>query len=408
MDCPPMTAAPRSTQMTRPALLIVGILLIAANLRAPITGIAPVLGMIRETFGLGTVEAGALTTLPLLMFAVASPFTVLLAREYGLERSLFAALVLIAGGISLRSLGLVWCLFLGTAVIGVGIAVANVLLPSLLKRDFPDRIASLTGTYALTAGVVAALASAVAVPIASLPGSGWNWALGVVLLFPLIALVVWVPQLAAHTAPAQGTATPPHGGRLWHSALAWQVTLFFGLNSLVYYIIVTWLPAILTEAGYSAEMAGSLHGVSQLATAVPGILFGPVVRRLKDQKAVAVGASAATALSLLGLLLLPGWAMLWTALFGFGTGASFILGLAFISLRAANPHQAAALSGMVQCVGYLAAAAGPPLVGLLHDRSEGWTVPLVMCLVLCCIMAVFGHRGGRPLHIFAERPSHGS
>ncbi len=152
--------------VNRPVLLIAGILLIGTTIRAPVTSIAPVLGLIREHFSLGTAEAGALTTLPLLAFAIASPFAVLLAREYGLERSLFGALFLTAAGIALRSLDFVWCVFLGTAVIGVGIAISNVLLPSLLKRDFPGKIAGLTGAYALAAGVAAAIASTSAVPIA--------------------------------------------------------------------------------------------------------------------------------------------------------------------------------------------------------------------------------------------------
>ncbi|MDH7794604.1 MULTISPECIES: MFS transporter [unclassified Beijerinckia] len=386
--------------VARPALLIVGILLIAATLRAPITGIAPVLGMIRESFSLGTTEAGVLTTLPLLAFAVTSPFAVLVAREYGLERSLFGALFLMACGIVLRSLGFVWCLFLGTAIIGVGIAIANVLLPSLLKRDFPDRIASLTGAYSVTAGIAAALASAAAIPIAGLFEAGWTWALGSLVILPLMAMAAWLPQLAGHTAPSKGTATPPHGGRTWHSALAWQVTLFFGLNSLIYYVIVTWLPAILREAGYSAAAAGSLHGASQLATAIPGLVFGAVLSRFKDQKIIAVSISAITALSLLGLLVLPGWSVVWVALFGVGAGATFILALAFISLRTANAHQAAALSAMAQCVGYLVAAMAPPAAGFIHDRSHGWTTPLLICLALCGVMAAMGYRAGRPLLIF--------
>jgi CP family cyanate transporter-like MFS transporter len=353
----------------------------------------------RHALDLGTVAAGALTTLPLLAFAIASPFCVLLAREYGLERSLFAALVLIAVGILLRSLGPVWALFAGTGIIGIGIAIANVLLPSLLKRDFPERIATLTSAYALTAGVVAAVASGVAVPIATLPGSGWNWALGAVAVVPLVALAVWMPQLANHSAPAAGTATPPHGGRVWRSMLAWQVTGFFGLNSLVYYVTVTWLPSILTDAGYSAAMAGSFHGVSQLATAVPGLFLGPVVNRLKDQKLISVGVVSLTAIALLGLLLLPGLALFWAALFGVGTGSTFILGLAFISLRAVDVRQSAALSGMAQSVGYLVAAAAPPLVGLLHDVSGGWSAPLMICVAVCCAMMAFGYRAGRAVQI---------
>ena len=160
--------------------LLAGILLIAANLRAPITGLAPVLAMIQADFGLGTVQAGILTTLPLLAFALLSPVAPLLARRIGLERALFAALVLIAGGVALRSAGPLGCLYGGTAVIGAGIALGNVLLPSLLKRDFPARIATVTSAYALTMGVAAAVASATVFPLAT--HLGWRGALAAIVV----------------------------------------------------------------------------------------------------------------------------------------------------------------------------------------------------------------------------------
>ena len=218
-----------------------------------------------------------------------------------MERALFGALVFVAAGIGLRSSGPVWALFLGTGTLGAGIAVANVLLPSLLKRDFPSRVTGLTGAYALTTGLVAALASATAIPLAHLPGSGWRVALFSVLVFPIAAFLAWLPQLGLHSAPTREIATPPHGGPVWHSPLAWQVTLFLGMISLVYYIVVGWLPSILMDAGYSAAAAGSLHGLSQLATAVPGLVLGPVVRRMKDQRAIAVGVALTTGISMLGL-----------------------------------------------------------------------------------------------------------
>jgi cyanate permease len=161
---------------------------------------------------------------------------------------------------------------------------------------------------------------------------------------------------------------PPHGGRTWRSALAWQVTLLLGLNSIIYYTVITWLPAILTDAGYSIATAGSLHGLSQLATAIPGLIVGPIVGRLKDQKALAFGLSAFTGLSVLGLILSPQIAVLWVVAFGASAGAVFILGLAFISLRSANAHQAAALSAMAQFVGYLLAAVAPPVIGSTSSR----------------------------------------
>lgn len=385
--------------LSHPFLLLAGILLIAANLRAPITGIAPLLGTIRDVFALDTFHVGILTTLPLLAFAFASPVGVLLARACGLERSLFIALVVVAIGIVTRSLGSTWALFAGSALIGIGIAIGNVLLPALLKRDFPDRIATLTGTYAVVAGVAAGLASAVVVPLATLPALGWSGALGSFIVLPLLALVVWAPQLIDRSVPTADTPTPERSGRIWHSPLAWQVTFFFGANSFVYYVVVTWLPAILIEAGYSPQTAGSLHGVSQLATALPGLVLMPLIHRLKDQRRLAFGTSLIIAMSLLGLLLAPRLAWIWAALFGFGAGATFILALSFVSLRAADVRQASALSGMAQCIGYTIAAFAPPLFGLVHDVSGGWFVPLSLCLALCGVMACLGYCAGKSAQI---------
>lgn len=376
-------------------LVLVGILLIASALRAPITGVAPMLGMIRETTGISAAEAGVLTTLPLLAFAAISPFAAGLARRYGIEKSLFAAMLIVASGIVLRSTGSISALFLGTATIGAGIAVANVLLPSLLKRDFPTRIASVTGAYAITSGLAQTVASMAAIPLARLPGSDWHLALACALIFPVAALLAWLPQLRSYSLPTEETAAAADRAPVWHSLLAWQVTGFLGLTSLVFYVVVGWLPAILTQAGYSAATSGSLHGLSQLATAIAGLVLGAAVRRTKDQRALAIGVSLTTCLSLLGLWQLPAFAALWVALFGFGAGAAFVLGLTFVSLRAANSHQAAALSGMAQCLGYSLAAAGPPLAGLAHDTTGNWGLALGLCAVATLLMAALGSLAGR-------------
>jgi CP family cyanate transporter-like MFS transporter len=388
-----------SPSVARPWLLITGILLVAASMRAPITGIAPLLNMVRHSYGLGTAEAGLLTTLPLLAFGIVSPLVAPLAGRYGLERCLFGALVLILAGIAVRAIGPAWALYVGTWVIGSGIAVANVLLPSLLKRDFPDRIALLTAAYVITMGVMSALASDIAVPVARASGFGWRLALDMVVVLPLLAMVLWVPQLASRTSPAAGTATSLSAGPVWRSPLAWQVTLFLGLNSFAYYVAVGWLPAILVDAGYSAKQAGSLHGLMQLATVVPGLLLVPMVNHMKDQRGVAFGFSILTMASFLGFVMLPGAAILWTVLFGIGSGATLILGLAFVSLRVTGAQQAAALSGMAQCVGYLLAATGPTLAGLAHDVGGDWTGPLLACAVLCIVMGVLGLLAGRARRI---------
>lgn len=379
-------------------LLIVGILFIAATLRVTFTGIAPLLDAIRAEYQLTTAQTGLLTTLPLLAFGLVSPLAAGVARRFGIERSLLLAMVIICLGIGLRSLPSAAWLYIGTALIGCGIALGNVLLPGLIKRDFSGHVARMTGAYSITMGAAAAAGSAMVVPLA-LAGFGWRGALLLLMVFPLLALLLWLPQARRQaTTPMTGSGAA-HNRGIWRSALAWQVTLFLGINSLVYYVIVGWLPAILQSMGYREAQAGSLHGLLQLATAAPGLAIPLVLHRLKDQRGIAVLVALMCVVSTLGLWLLPGQAVIWTLIFGFGSGATMILGLTFIGLRASSAHQAAALSGMAQTIGYLLAACGPPLIGKIHDAYGDWHIPLIIVALIAVVMALFGALAGRAREI---------
>ncbi|EBW4355089.1 MFS transporter [Salmonella enterica subsp. enterica serovar Kintambo] len=380
------------------ALLIAGILMIATTLRVTFTGAAPLLETIRSDYGLSTAQTGLLTTLPLLAFALVSPLAAGIARWFGMERSLFAAMLLICAGIALRSLPSAALLFAGTAIIGCGIALGNVLLPGLIKRDFSQHVARLTGAYSLTMGAAAALGSALVVPLA-LHGFGWRGALLMLMLFPLLAFLIWLPQWRTTRSANLSSSRALHERGIWRSPLAWQVTLFLGLNSLIYYVIIGWLPTILISHGYSEAQAGSLHGLLQLATAAPGLAIPLILHRFNDQRWIAALVSLLCAVGAAGLWFVPGQAVIWTLLFGFGSGATMILGLTFIGLRASSAHQAAALSGMAQSVGYLLAACGPPVMGKLHDASGSWYLPLSGVTVLAIIMAIFGLYAGRDREI---------
>ncbi|EHE0980679.1 CynX/NimT family MFS transporter [Salmonella enterica] len=389
------TLSPRGKQG---ALLIAGILMIATTLRVTFTGAAPLLETIRSDYGLSTAQTGLLTTLPLLAFALVSPLAAGIARRFGMERSLFAAMLLICAGIALRSLPSAALLFAGTAIIGCGIALGNVLLPGLIKRDFSQHVARLTGAYSLTMGAAAALGSALVVPLA-LHGFGWRGALLMLMLFPLLAFLIWLPQWRTTRSANLSSSRALHERGIWRSPLAWQVTLFLGLNSLIYYVIIGWLPTILLSHGYSEAQAGSLHGLLQLATAAPGLAIPLILHRFNDQRWIAALVSLLCAVGAAGLWFVPGQAIIWTLLFGFGSGATMILGLTFIGLRASSAHQAAALSGMAQSVGYLLAACGPPVMGKLHDASGSWYLPLSGVTVLAIIMAIFGLYAGRDREI---------
>ncbi|AXC72199.1 CynX/NimT family MFS transporter [Salmonella enterica] len=380
------------------AFLIAGILMIATTLRVTFTGAAPLLETIRADYGLSTAQTGLLTTLPLLAFALVSPLAAGIARRLGMERSLFAAMLLICAGIALRSLPSAALLFAGTAIIGCGIALGNVLLPGLIKRDFSQHVARLTGAYSLTMGAAAALGSALVVPLA-LHGFGWRGALLMLMLFPLLAFLIWLPQWRTTRSANLSSSRALHERGIWRSPLAWQVTLFLGLNSLIYYVIIGWLPTILISHGYSEAQAGSLHGLLQLATAAPGLAIPLILHRFNDQRWIAALVSLLCAVGAAGLWFVPGQAIIWTLLFGFGSGATMILGLTFIGLRASSAHQAAALSGMAQSVGYLLAACGPPVMGKLHDASGSWYLPLSGVTILAIIMAIFGLYAGRDREI---------
>ncbi len=383
--------------------LVAGILLIAVNLRVPFTGIAPVLPLIQNDSGLSASAVGLLTSLPLLAFAAFSPLSASVARRFGIERTLFGALVVISSGILLRSAGSAWALYAGTILIGTGIALGNVLLPGLIKRDFSTKMASMTGAYSITMGVAGAVGSAAIIPLTQ--SWGWPIALSLLAAAPLLALVVWLPQLKKHdhvhlSGPKQSVAVA-----VWRSPLAWQITLFMGLNAMPFYVAVGWLPTILMDHGISPEQAGTVHGMLQLTTAIPGLILAATLRRLKDQKLAAVTVSLLTASSLIGLIYAPGYAMLWAAFLGFGSGASMMLGLTFIGLRTKNAGDTAALSGMAQCVGYLMAAAGPLLLGQLHDWTGGWTAPLLITAAISVAGAFTGMLAGRNVQLEPAEPS---
>jgi MFS transporter, CP family, cyanate transporter len=381
----------------RRVLLIAGILLVAANLRGAITSVGPLLETIRRDEGLSAGQAGLLSALPLLTFAVFSPQVPRLARRVGMERLLWLALVTLTVGILLRSVPLPGLLWLGTVLLGMSIAVGNVLLPALLKRDFPDRVAPMTGLYSVTMGLVGAIVSGLAVPLAgTLPG-GWRTALGCTAGLALVTLAVWLPQAFRSDRPV--VLPSRHHRPPWRSALAWQVTAYMGLQSFGFYIVLAWFPAILHSEGMSEENGGWLLLVLQVLGVTMSAVIPLVANRLTDQRLLAAGGSLLSFTGYLGLLLAPGLAVLWVIIVGLASGICFVLALFFFTLRSADSYTAAALSGMAQSIGYLFATLGPVVFGALHDATSGWTVPMIMLLLAATVQACCGFGAGRNLTV---------
>ena len=388
-----MHTSPRSFFNT--LILVAGVLLIAANLRGPVTAIGPVLDQVILSFELSSSQAGMLTTLPLIAFALASPMAATLAKKQGLEISLFIALLLVAIGLFARAIDSVVILYLSTAVIGVGIAIGNVLLPSLIKRDFPDHVALMTSSYVLAMGVFAGSYSALLIPLAEYNQIGWAIALSCYGVITLFSIIVWLPQLKQHTKPTKELTQSISNSKIWHHATAWHITLCLGLNSFFTYILIAWLPNILIDSGHNAQDAGMIQGAFQFASALPGLILIPLLAKLNDQRILALSLAIIAASCSLGFIYIPEFAFAWSFTLGFCSGAIFILGLSYISYRTHHSTQAASLSGMAQCVGYALAAVGPMIAGLLHSYFEGWTPVLWMCAIAILLSGIFGYLGGR-------------
>lgn len=375
-------------------LLILGILLIGANLRVPLTAIGALIPFVREDLAITNTLAGAITTLPLLAFALLSPFAPRLARHIGIERTLGIALILLLLGIILRSSAGIHLLFAGTLFIGLAIAIGNVLIPAVVKLRFPLKVGLVTGVYAVAMNVFGALGSGVSAPLVK-AGLSWKGALAIWGLLTLVAILVWLPQIIK---PASVNPQHPHQSNhtLWRSLLAWQITLFMGCQSLIYYTLITWLPDIFLDKGYQESTAGWLVFLMQLAL-IPITFITPLLaERFHNQTGVAIAIAGAFITGLIGLLL-PASLLdfLWVTLLGAAGGGAFGLSMMFFSLRTQTPSQAAALSGMAQSAGYLFAALGPVLVGALQDLSGNWLFPILLLMGVATLMLLNGIAAGR-------------
>lgn len=405
-DIPVRTGQVRPPVAKAGLLLAAGVIVLALNLRASIVAVSPILGTIRHDTGMSTAAGGLLTTLPLLCFGLLAPLAPRLGRRFGLEPTLLATMVAICAGTALRLVPSTVALLGGTIVIGAGIAVANVLLPGVIKRDFGSRVGLMTGLYSMSLGVGAALAAGITVPLGRVAHADWRTTLALWGLLAALALIVWAPQVRHHTHQAgtvvSAAARPVRG--MWRNRVAWLVTAFMGLQSLGYYATTAYLPTILTDAGLSRSLAGLMLSLANLV-GIAGAFSAPVLagRGVKPGLLAAV-AAVLTAGGLTGLVLapIPG-AYLWIVLLGFGQSASFSLALLFIVLRAPDGRHAAQLSSMAQCCGYLLAAVGPLALGAVHQVTGAWIVPLVILLALLGPQTVAGLGAARSRQAAPER-----
>jgi CP family cyanate transporter-like MFS transporter len=380
------------------ALRVAGVLAVAIMLRPSVAGIGPIIDDIRDGLSLPSAAVSLLTALPVLCFAGGSFIAPALTRRLGIDVSIAVALGLLTASLIVRSLGGAPLLFTGTFVSGAAIAVANVVLPRLVKQDFPAHAGLMTGLYTAALGISAAVAALIAVPLESWTGHGWQGSLSLWGLIGGVVFVIWLPQTLARHAPdpsALSTAHPAKG--LLRNRQALALTGFMGLQSLSYYVPLAWLPSLLSDdAGYSHTAAGAYLSLLTGLGIPMSLIIPALAARRSDQRLFAVGATAIVWIGYLGLLIAPGTAtLLWVVLLGIGTGSTFPLTLLMMVLRASTPTVAGQLSAMSQGIGYLICAIGPFLVGVLHDASNSWRPSLVLMLVLVALQAATGAVVGR-------------
>jgi CP family cyanate transporter-like MFS transporter len=406
--------ARRSLETT---LLVVSIAALAFNLRAAITSLPPVFPELQSKLQLSSATITILAATPVLCFGAFSGMAAWLSRRFGEERVLFGALIGVSAGLLLRGWLPRTLLFPGSILALGSIAIMNVLLSSMIKRRWPERAGLLIGIYltALSGGAV--IASLISVPLFNGSGGSVQLTLGLWGLPAVAAALMWITQLRYGPPPRRPVhpvglgQLPVHPGPgrpgVYRHPLAWHVTAFMGLQSLLYYAAVSWLPELFRDRGDSAGTAGVLLAVMGLGNLLTSLLTPMLAQRFRGQRAIVLPAVAVTAAGLAGSLWAPlGSAVFWVLVLGAAQGAALGLGIFFTMARAPDPVTAASLGSMAQSAGYLVSAAGPLAVGFLRTATGSWTVPIVLLLVLCAVELIVGLLAGRDRMIPA-RHHHG-
>ncbi len=427
-----LSSAPSGPVKGRPlwqgrTLALLGIVLVAFSLRSAVASLSPVIDHVARDFPVAPVVIGLIGAAPPVCFAVFGLLTPLVERRFGLERVAVVAIALMAAGLLLRGVtGDSISLLATTAMVFAGVGSGNVLLPPLVKKYFPDRLGVMMTVYSTTMAVSTFLPPLVAVPVAD--SLGWRVSLGMWGVFAALALVPWLTLLirerkepvrpvvaellvpdptdgvddlrdavAASTGPITTTpANPRIFGRLWRLPLAWALAFVFAASSSMAYASFAWMPTLLVDiGGVSPATAGFLLSLFA-AVGLPCSMLVPVlVVRFQATRPLFFFAAGAGLVGLGGLLLFPTAALaLWMMIFGL-TAIMFPLSLVLLSIRARTSESAVALSGFVQSIGYGIAALFPLLMGVVHEATGGWQVPLLMLVAALVVACPFGWIAGR-------------
>lgn len=408
MASPSRTAPPEPSRAASVAMLLAAVCLVAANMRPAITGLGPLLDQIGADTGMSVSALGLLAAVPLVAWALFSPLAHDLSRRFGQPRVLLWSLLVLLAGTLVRSIpGPVASLWIGTAIIGIGIAIINVLMPAVVKREFTGHIPAVTAVYTALLAGLGAVSSGVVVPISHIDlggdPAGWRFALlvtGAALLPFAIAAWWWSHRGAGH---AHDRSAAPRGRTgIWADPVAWLVAVYMGLQASMFYMFVTWLAPLSMSIGRSEVIAGIDVMVYQLFSLAGCLLLPLILRGGLERWAPALIPSLAI-VGVAGLMIAPSAVLVWGSLIGLTGGATLAMSLTLMAQRARDHDASTALSGMSQSVGYVIAAFGPVAFGALHSLTGGWIASLALVLAVLAALTIVGVFAGRDRYVLVRR-----
>lgn len=400
-DQPEDPHASLSQGSTARFILGFGLVLIAFNLRPLFASLSVLLPDMLHQRVLTSVQAGYLTTLPVLCLGIFAPVAPWLSQRIGYKRTLLFVMVLLTAGTALRGLENISLLFLGSAIAGMAIAIGNVLLPALVKKEFPQSPALMTGLYTMTLCAGAAVAAAGTLPLVQWLETTWTVGLALWALPAGLVMLLWLPYAVTPDRVRQNRQL--QAVSLWRDRLAWQVTLFMGSQSALGYSIFGWVVPILHDRGLDGVQAGLVLSVSIIMQLIACFILPSLAVRCKNQSLINTAMALVAAIGFLGLLFGPvEWVWEFGILQGIGQGGLFALALTVIVLRSPDSHIAAHLSSMAQSIGYMMAALGPLLIGVLHSLTGGYAASGGLFTALCLVAALSGWSAGRTMLVQAH------
>lgn len=375
--------------------VVLGMIFVASTLRAPLTSVGPVIELIKSDLNISNSLAGLLTTIPLILFGMVSPFVSRIINRFTMTGTILSALCLLFIAILLRVSGDVGLFIFGTVLLGVAIAVGNVCLPSYVKWRFPLQIGLFTGMYSATMNLTAGLGGGLSYPLSQLTPLGYRLSLSFWIIFTILALMLWIGQfkknksqeLQTNRASNQNIKAPKI--KLMKSKLSWAVALTMAMQSMIFYTVIAWMPTILVDKGLSPTTAGYLLMLNQFSQVPMTFIFPIIASKMKNQKLL---------VTIVSLLFVIGFSFLFIDIYffwvlgmivaGFGMGAGFSLCMMFFSIRARTHVGSMTLSGFGQSIGYFIAAIGPFLIGLLHDVLGGWHIGIISLVVISILFYI--------------------